>query len=283
MADERDTGPNKAPDSGASLEKKVVDWLNNQGYPLEMFTERCCREKGLATHQSWYYRDRESGQQRETDVFAHTRRLSVTSDGREFQLSFTFECKQSRSKPWVALVHTDGTYRLGLKAAMVQRIVPEYCEEWWINLAHKAGRHNNYPLDNGNPVGYSLVRVSFDKSDNDLAYAALMSAAKAAIGITDWLDTASKAEKAGSLYFTVVIPVLVLDSPLFSCCLDDNNEIRVLPIQRCSIQWANQVGAMPNTIVEVVTKESLPDFLQEMNDAFAQIVSLARSGEPLSQ
>ncbi len=265
---------------GNPLEKKVAEWLNSQGYPLELYTGRCCRKAGLEASQSWYYRDRESGQQRETDVFAHTRRVPVTEAKRLFQLSFTFECKQSRAKPWVAFVQPDGSGFMGRKAAMVQRIMPVYTQSWWEDLAHKAGRLGEYPFSSANPVAHSLARVSFDKSGDDVAYSALMSVTKAAIGVADWLDLAGRSENVDSPYFTVIIPVLVLDSQLYGCHLDENgDEMVVSPIDHCTMQWRNQVGRMPTTIVEVVTKDSLPLFLQEMKNASSAVQNLALKSE----
>ena len=162
-----------------TLEKKVAEWLTGQGYPLEMYTAKCCRDRGLTAYQSWYYLDREKQQQRETDVYAHTRRVRVNKTN-DFQLSFTFECKQSRARPWVAFVHDNDSNSMSPTAAMAQRFVPEYAVHWWRNLAHKARKNKEYLFQNANQIAHSIVRVSFDRSNEDAAYAALMSVAKAA-------------------------------------------------------------------------------------------------------
>jgi hypothetical protein len=132
--------------SGSDLQKKVTEWLDRQGYPLEMYTAKCCRGAGWIAHQSWYYFDEESEQQRETDVFGRTKPIMVTKKKREFELSFTFECKQSRSRPWVAFVHEDQDMPMQPKAAMAQRIVPKYASDWWEDLTQKAGKRGEYPL-----------------------------------------------------------------------------------------------------------------------------------------
>jgi hypothetical protein len=251
--------PESPSEPSGRLEERVIEWLSSQGYPLEMYTAKCCRDAGLDASQSWYYFDEESGNQRETDVYAHTRRVRVTRRAkktRDFQLSFTFECKQSRARPWVAFVHSNRDTAMGSKAAMSQRIFPKYTEAWWDGLTEKSGTSNVYPLENANPIAHSLVRVSFDRSREDAAFAALMSAAKAAIGIAYWLNQASEAIGESQLYYTVVIPVLVLDAPLFSCHLNDEDGVSVTPIDGCTLQWNNQVSSeAPTTIVEIVTKQ----------------------------
>jgi hypothetical protein len=130
-------------------------------------------------------------------------------------------------------------------------------------------------------TAYSLTRVSFDRSNEDAAYAALMSVAKAAVGITYWLDLVAKAVPEANLYFTVVIPVLVLDAPLFSCRLNNEDEVSVTPINRCTLQWGHQINPQqsPNTIVEIVTKQSLPNFLHDMDAALARIAKLAMKSQ----
>jgi hypothetical protein len=265
-------------DSSNDLRKKVIEWLDRQGYPLEMYTARCCRDAGLSAYQSWYYFDEESEQQRETDVFGHTKRIAVTRKKRDFELSFTFECKQSRARPWVAFVHGNQDVSMSPRGAMAQRIVPKYTSAWWEDLTQKAGKHNTYPLESTSPTAYSLTRVSFDRSNEDAAYAALMSVAKAALGITYWLDLAAKGDREHKIYFAVVIPVLVLDAPLFSCCLNnENDEVSVNSINRCMLQWGNQISPWqpPTTIIEIVTKQSLPAFLHDMNTALTRIAGLA--------
>ncbi len=273
------TGLSSNPSS--NLEKKVVEWLNSQGYPLEMHTAKCCRDAGLTTQPSYYYFDGESGKQRETDVYGYTREMRATKKGRNFQLSFAFECKQSRAKPWVAFTHThmnQDDISLHRATTVVQRICPKYTEDWWLQLATKAIALEIYPLENINPIAHSLVRVSFDKSREDAAFAALMSVAKAATDIADTLGQGSKnLSRKVQLAFTIVIPVLVLDAPLFSCHLDDEDEVSLSPIDRCTLHWSNQVSSeSPGiTIIEVVTKQSLPNFLNDMNTALEQISDLA--------
>jgi hypothetical protein len=135
--DSSDTESSSSLSLGSTLEKKVVEWLTGQGYPLEMYTAKCCRDRGFAAYQSWYYFDREKQQQRVTDVYGHTRRVRVNK-ARDFQLSFTFECKQSRARPWVAFVHDNDGNSMSPMAAMAQRFVPEYAGHWWRSLTHKA-------------------------------------------------------------------------------------------------------------------------------------------------
>ena len=102
-----------------------------------------------------------------------------------------------------------------------------------------------------------------------------MSVTKAALGIADWLDVANSSINSKDQYYTVVIPVLVLDAPLYSCYLDENSEVSIDSIDRCTMQWRNSIGGMPNTIIEIITKTSLSDFLQEMGTALLAIQGLA--------
>lgn len=265
------------------LKNKVTQWLTGQGYPLEMYAAKCCREAGFNAHQSWYYFDEESRQHRETDVFASGKRITLGS--REFELDMTLECKQSREKPWVAFVQSDDRMPMHPKAIMVQRYMPANTSSWWRALADKAQRFEEYPIKGTSPAAYSLARVTFGSGSNeDVAYSALMSATKAAAGIVYWYDQIGNGDP--SLGYFLVIPVLVLDAPFFSCCLNDDNELLVEPISRCTLLWKNRINQKhsPTTIVEIVTRQSLPEFLDDMaktNVAIAKLVSRTDLIEPV--
>ncbi len=82
------------------LSVKVQEWLEKQGYPLEMTVASKLARVDLDVTQSSYYDDPETGDPREIDVVAE---FALPSDTRSiiFRLLFPIECKKS-SSPWVA-------------------------------------------------------------------------------------------------------------------------------------------------------------------------------------
>src|SRR5258708_8233762 len=80
------------------LHKKVSEWLDKEGFPLEMVVASAFRRAGLWVMQSDYYEDPNEGKQREIDVIARQQVL-VARD--LLRITFAVECKVSRDKPWV--------------------------------------------------------------------------------------------------------------------------------------------------------------------------------------
>lgn len=82
-----------------TVEKRITDWLQSQGYPLEMFVAKAF--SGVSTViQSDYYVDDETGKLREIDVKAY-KTIGVEKPGHEhfMQVGCTIECKLATDKP----------------------------------------------------------------------------------------------------------------------------------------------------------------------------------------
>ena len=80
------------------MEDRIHEWLESQGYPLEMQVAREFARNGFRVLQSDYYDDFESGDSREIDVVAH---MQTMIGELLVRVEFVIECKASRDKPWV--------------------------------------------------------------------------------------------------------------------------------------------------------------------------------------
>lgn len=80
------------------LISKVKNWLDSQGYPLEMKVARCFQNARFRVSSSEHYLDPDEKKPREIDVIAS---LDETIAGKTFQRAFTVECKVSKGSPWV--------------------------------------------------------------------------------------------------------------------------------------------------------------------------------------
>ena len=87
------------------LEKKIIEWLNSQGYPLEMAVAQLFRNSGFWVIQSDFYEDKESGKKREIDIVAHVSKQSEVLLPLNFGFSVgcCVECKLGKDKPWLLL------------------------------------------------------------------------------------------------------------------------------------------------------------------------------------
>ncbi|WP_312356464.1 hypothetical protein [Empedobacter sp.] len=50
---------------------KIKEWINKNGYPLEMYTSRIFKNNGFNVAQSLYYKDISTEKYREIDILAH--------------------------------------------------------------------------------------------------------------------------------------------------------------------------------------------------------------------
>src|SRR3970040_250032 len=85
-----------------SIETQIKDWLEKQGYPLEMKVALALQEAGFTTSLSDYYQDFESGETREIDVTGL--RWSNFDKPVALQVCFNVECKLAHEKPWIVFL-----------------------------------------------------------------------------------------------------------------------------------------------------------------------------------
>jgi len=80
------------------MDARVREWLDTEGYPLELEVARAFRKAGFRAHHSMMYDDENTNQKREIDVVA-TKQFG--QDGRWIRVVVVAECKNNAKKPWV--------------------------------------------------------------------------------------------------------------------------------------------------------------------------------------
>jgi len=175
---------------------KVRDWLDAQGFTLEMRTASAFRAAGFEVRQSSHYIDPETGKGREIDVIATD--LDVLG---VVAINFIVECKSSK-KPWVLLCSHDtvdrynrffafGALSKGAVGVLADRVIELLPKVAWLK---KEGL-----------IGYSLRQAL---SEADVAYAA-------AIGVAKACDSQiNRPETECTPPYAFAFPVIVADSPL---------------------------------------------------------------------
>lgn len=88
------------------LQASVQEWLEAQGYPLEMRTAAAFRLAGFRAVQGVYYQDPETDAWREIDVVA-----DIPEVYRSARIVFVAECKSSRDKPWLLFTSPKRAFR----------------------------------------------------------------------------------------------------------------------------------------------------------------------------
>ena len=88
--------------SSLNIETKITEWLEKQGYPLEMLVAQAFQKEDFLVSLSDFYEDFETKSQREIDVTAL--RWSDFDKPVVLQVCCRIECKLARDKPWILFV-----------------------------------------------------------------------------------------------------------------------------------------------------------------------------------
>jgi hypothetical protein len=78
------------------MEQQIRNWLQTQGYPVEMRSAAAYRDAGSRVVQSSYYQDPESSDWREINVVADRTWIAAETNSVPILIMFVAECKASR-------------------------------------------------------------------------------------------------------------------------------------------------------------------------------------------
>ncbi|MEI8594212.1 hypothetical protein [Photobacterium sp. Hal280] len=232
------------------LSNKVLDWMNKTGFPLEMKTALSFRKQSFDVYQSYDYKDFESDKSREIDVLAI--HIDQTSKGM-IDVAYVMECKASK-KPWVVLkgkTLSDSYHRLNSfciasvagREAFVDKLINgelEYIRDY---------------TETSKYAGYDFRQAM--GGDHDPAYGAAIGVIKACLGyIQD--RTCNVSDR-----LCYCFPVIVVDSPLFECWLNETGELELQEVQRSCFKFSSYHSERVSTTVTVITKSELDAFSSE--------------------
>lgn len=267
----------------AKVADRVADWLEKQGYPLEMRTAREFRAADISVDVNRYHVDSESGRQREIDIYA-TFESKIGDSEKRVEVAVAIECKSARDKPWILL--TDDEWKPNGVHFWWHRI--DSPQHWLSSLQEDVGKAKDrsaagllpllYPRRDS--IGYSLVRA-FAGGNEDVAFGAMASATKAALSMRENVN--ARHEFVGEFYtFSVIYPVVLVDAPLMRCDLGDDGQPRLRAIDRGTVAWRYSVG--PNspsvTTVTVATVAELPRLAEDMKRTAEGLANLLNRYPP---
>jgi hypothetical protein len=250
----------------SDLATEIRQWLDSQGYPLELRVAHEFRDQDAQVVQAEYYADPESQVSREIDLSArfHNRdapKLTVQ------QIVFAVECKSS-SRPWV--VFTSGQPKIGSIASVVQRAASPLGVRFLESVAVVAAVQRLPLLRTPQRPAYGITEAF--TTGTDVPYKAIMSAAKAARSLAIRYDVKTTEGELSNC--TIAFPVVVIGGRLFECALDGAaNDIHVHEIQRSTLLWRNPIAEMPHTIVSVVTVQDLEIFVMGAAQTARELLS----------
>jgi hypothetical protein len=255
----------------ASLKERVFEWLVQQGYPLEMLVSQAFQKADFYVTQSSFYKDIETGDAREIDVIAY-KKADYGDDGIEIQVSCCIECKLGGEKPWI-LFRPHNPVGTGQEFEYLAFTLPTTNSELGDKLLNRGIEQEKIQalkMLRLLPVGYGMARATFVKEKGpDIPYEAMNGTVKAAIYLLN--EHQRQTEFSNKKQSHIVFPVIVVDTNLFECYLDDTNQMVVNEIEYCSLVWSNPKAGYSSFVIFVFTKPALPklvDYMSEVSDAF---------------
>lgn len=242
-----------------NINDRITDWLNSQGYPLEMSVAEVLQNLNFNVRQSEYYIDEESAQHREIDIVAS---LQKEVGDKLIRISLILECKVSKDKPWI--IFTSKNTRIATPGRVAQRAGSKFGNIILRNLAHKKEIQDLNLFSLPERPGYGLTQAF--TSGNDVAYNSCISVSKATRAIVIQAD-----QIRNERYVNISFPILVIDGRLFETYLNDSNEMSVNEVSQGILLWRNPVIGMPHTVINVITKDVLEDYFSSIRTDILKI------------
>lgn len=267
----------------SNLEGKILDWLLNSGYPLELFVSQNLQARGYLCGKSEYYKDLESDVSREIDVIAY--KHGEDYETYSYDQRLVFECKKS-SKPLVNLCTSESERPIGFH--YLSHGEQEDGPSGNYLALYKLGKLDESQLEKAigvfstpAPLGYSLV-PALGTSDANI-FSGLMGLAKASTfyrrSFLKFFREARKDRKAHIVDrnpFEFHMAVLVVDAPLFNATLLHSGKLSIkesnYSVLKISLPWdVKPYEIETGYCIHVVTKEFFPDFLDGIDQLYRYV------------
>jgi hypothetical protein len=247
--------------------KRVREWLEHEGYPLEFQVARKFRDAGFVVRQGTYVKEPGLEAPREIDVIAfrdgHLERYLL-------RVSYVVECKWSKDKPWVVFTSHHG---MATSACVAQSIASDLGSAI---LWKDAGVKYLQDLDLfETPVRSGFNgRQALSKDGNDRFYNAIRSVVSAAKNVVDEYDDPNR--KSGQLpkIATVAFPVIIVQGDLYEAFLDpEDNDLQLKRTPHVRCHWRGSKEWPLHATVDIVTFDHLDKFLETRS---SQVETLLR-------
>lgn len=203
-------------------------------------------DNGFSVYQSTYYKDPESGKSREVDVVA---RKGVCTGNIFADIQFVIECKTSKEKPWIVFTRKNKiidweymnwycTSKLGWDYVLSASIDGKFDE---LSLTyHKRER-----------IGYGITQAF--TTGEGLSYRALQIIGNCAAAFAD------KANKKKFDVVEIIIPVIVIQSPIYEAHLD-KGELVLEEVKESVVLWDTIIKEQVGISVHIVIYDNINNF-----------------------
>lgn len=262
------------------MEKQISDWLIKTGYPLELFVYEQLAKRKYLCEKSSLYPDIKSGVSREIDVTAYIH--GPNYDTHSYSLQLLIECKKSE-KPLLVLAEKETKARfdqlLGKGNESLHGLALSLAYVHFHSLTPDAQKTNFGPWAEQVPIGYSIV-PAFHTSDENI-YKGVMGLASAneyylkqqaafLKSVRSWEND----NLVDNNPFQLQIPILVVDSPLFSVSINDDGNLNIH-----ETDWATLNVRLPWSLenedqicsIQVIRKEKFPHAIEAIEQLLTYV------------
>ncbi len=265
------------PHKNDELTRKLTEWLENQGYPLEMEVALAFQKANFTVSLSDFYDDFENGESREIDVTVL--RWSDFNKPVELQVCCRIECK-SVDKPWIIFVSQSQPDQLLPFTIICSDIYQEFLFKALKEADFQAVLKNISIFSPGH-VGHGITQAF--TTGQDIPYKAVMSSVKASIDRALKFDKFyEKAEtNRGKHLCCLVFPAIVINSKLFECFVSDDSKIHLNEVQSGVLCWKGTNPKHISPLVHIVTRSEVNKFVDRVDEAANALINstLSRMNE----
>jgi hypothetical protein len=247
------------------IENKIVDWLNKNGYPLEMNVAKTFSQEGFHVDQSDYFYDEETSNYRELDIIASIER---ETDNVCYEVRFLIECKYSAEHPWVVFKNKKNegdSYTLMVMPGDELGRKMAFYYSW-----HKEIRKLPV-LCNHKSIGYAAVETLKNTDKKDNCYSALMSLSKA---LYFHSEKPKFTHRAGRKMSQIFVPIVVIKGKLFEAYLNEKDEVEIRNVTRSSVSWNNPICGNQSSLIHIVTQDSLVKFCKIAKSSATKLLDI---------
>ncbi len=259
------------------LKKRVSEWIQQQGYPLEMQVAGAFQKADFHVRLSDVYHDFDTGKSREIDVTAV--RFSSLDEPASLQICWCIECKHSPEKPWVVFV----------SEAQRERVLPFelICSDIYQTFLFEAMQQDTLrsellgiDLLKAGPICHGIARAF--APEEDVPFKAAMSAAKSAFARVLRVDELNKQRGPGAPFFCCLgFPLIVIDARLFECSLGPDETPILQEVFAGVVEWKGDHPLSSSALIYIVTKPVLGQFVDQVDSASRALIEFTHANMTL--
>ena len=256
----------------SEYDKKILNWLNKHGYPLEFSVANTFSRHGFAIHQGYYYHDAASDNHREIDVVAF---LTLHFSDRKFvRVGSVIECKYTVDKPWV--VFSSPNMHIHPSSRIAQTLGSDSGEAILWAIAGDKKLQSLSLFSTKQMYGFSGVQALSE--GKDLFYSALQSVTSATASIASRFNTKhlDQALDFAAIYF----PLVVIKGDLYIAYYNNSNStIELRQSGHARIYWrGSSASKFPITSIDIVTSAYLDEYVKQLKHDFTVLIGKLHSG-----